>query len=257
MDYTGLMLDVDGTLIPYEYQALPSDKVVKAVAKAQEKLNVSIVTGRSLASVRPVLQRLQLTEGFAVVNNGAAVLNVATEEVLYERFIDPEELSSIISYFQNQKIPFFLKQSLLDSKESLHFFRQGEKVDKGSMLFTNEIFTLDQAEEILEALSQYSQINAHKQHHRTPGKFSISISHIQATKLHGIYEVAKRLDLDPKTFIGAGDSYNDFPLLMACGLKVAMGNAVPDLKAIADYVAPSVEEDGIADVIERFILNTK
>lgn len=41
---------------------------------------------------------------------------------------------------------------------------------------------------------------------------------------------------------------------MACGLKVAMGNAVQDLKEIADYIAPSVDEDGIADVIEKFVL---
>lgn len=42
---------------------------------------------------------------------------------------------------------------------------------------------------------------------------------------------------------------------MASGLKVAMGNAVDDLKAIADYIAPSVNEDGIVDVIEKFILS--
>ena len=41
---------------------------------------------------------------------------------------------------------------------------------------------------------------------------------------------------------------------MACGLKVAMGNAVDDLKAIADYIAPTVDEDGVADVINKFIL---
>ena len=41
---------------------------------------------------------------------------------------------------------------------------------------------------------------------------------------------------------------------MACGLKIAMGDSVEDLKVIADYVAPTVEEDGLADVIEKFIL---
>jgi hydroxymethylpyrimidine pyrophosphatase-like HAD family hydrolase len=54
--------------------------------------------------------------------------------------------------------------------------------------------------------------------------------------------------------IGVGDGYNDFPLLEACGLKVAMGNALEDLKGIADYIAPSVDEDGVANVIEKFIL---
>ncbi|HXS15232.1 MAG TPA: HAD hydrolase family protein, partial [Candidatus Saccharimonadales bacterium] len=62
-------------------------------------------------------------------------------------------------------------------------------------------------------------------------------------------------DISTEEIIGIGDGHNDFPLLMACGLKVAMGNAVDDLKAIADYIAPSVDEDGVADVIEKFILN--
>jgi len=52
--------------------------------------------------------------------------------------------------------------------------------------------------------------------------------------------------------VGVGDSYNDFPLLMACGLKAAMGNSVKEILDIADYVAPSVNDDGLADVIEKF-----
>ncbi|KKS86821.1 MAG: hypothetical protein UV61_C0006G0022 [Candidatus Gottesmanbacteria bacterium GW2011_GWB1_43_11] len=77
---------------------------------------------------------------------------------------------------------------------------------------------------------------------------------MNASKLHGIHRVSQLLPVEPHEIIGVGDGYNDFPLLMACGLKIAMGNAVPDLKAIADFVAPGVEEDGVAVVIEKFIL---
>jgi hydroxymethylpyrimidine pyrophosphatase-like HAD family hydrolase len=41
---------------------------------------------------------------------------------------------------------------------------------------------------------------------------------------------------------------------MACGLKIAMSNAVPELKVIADYIAPSIDDDGVADIIEKFVL---
>jgi hydroxymethylpyrimidine pyrophosphatase-like HAD family hydrolase len=54
--------------------------------------------------------------------------------------------------------------------------------------------------------------------------------------------------------IGVGDGHNDVPLLEAVGLKVAMGNAPDEVKAIADYVAPKLSEDGVADVIQRYIL---
>lgn len=251
------MLDVDGTLIPYLYEALPSDKIVEAIGKAKEKVAISLVTGRSYATVKTVLKRLNITEGYAVVNNGSVVIDVSNDTVVYERYIEPSDLERIISYFEEKNIPFFIKQSALDSKAFLSPYAKGDSVEKGSMLFTDEIFTSNEAESHLAFLSQFPSIHANKQHHREPHKYSLSICHVQATKLHGVHEIAKRLNLDPKTFIGAGDSYNDFPLLMACGLKVAMGNAAEELKAIADYVAPSVEEDGIADVIEKFVLNSK
>ena len=51
-----------------------------------------------------------------------------------------------------------------------------------------------------------------------------------------------------------GDSYNDLPLLNVCGLRIAMGDAPEELKAIAHYVAPSAEEDGLAVAIEEYLL---
>ena len=70
------------------------------------------------------------------------------------------------------------------------------------------------------------------------------------------HELGKILNIRTHEIIGIGDGPNDFPLLMASGLKVAMGNAIPDLKAIADYVTATVEEDGVAQVIEKFVLST-
>ena len=78
-------------------------------------------------------------------------------------------------------------------------------------------------------------------------------SHAEATKQHAVLKYAELMGIKTEEIIGIGDGYNDFALLMACGLKVAMGNAVADVKAIADYIAPSVDDDGIADIIEKFI----
>ena len=83
---------------------------------------------------------------------------------------------------------------------------------------------------------------------------SLDITSSEASKLHGVVEVAKILRISTDEIIGVGDGYNDFPLLMACGLKIAMGNAVPELKAIADFIAPTVYDDGVATVIEKFVL---
>ncbi|MDG7042371.1 MAG: HAD hydrolase family protein [Nitrososphaerota archaeon] len=64
----------------------------------------------------------------------------------------------------------------------------------------------------------------------------------------------EKLGIKKEETIGVGDFPNDLPLFKVSGLKVAMGNAVPDLKAIADYIAPTYEEDGVAEVLRKFIL---
>ena len=49
-----------------------------------------------------------------------------------------------------------------------------------------------------------------------------------------------------------GDSYNDATMLQIAGVGVAMGNGVPEIRALADYVTGSNDEDGIADALEHF-----
>jgi hydroxymethylpyrimidine pyrophosphatase-like HAD family hydrolase len=107
---------------------------------------------------------------------------------------------------------------------------------------------------ILDEFSSIPTLATHKIPHPENNKIFIDITHARATKQLGVFELAKILDIETHEIIGVGDGHNDFPMLMACGLKVAMGNAVDDLKAIADYIAPTVDNDGVADVIEKFVL---
>ena len=60
--------------------------------------------------------------------------------------------------------------------------------------------------------------------------------------------------MNPSNIVAVGDSYNDLPMLEACGLSVAMGNAPPEVKSIADFVVPSVENDGLAVAINDHVL---
>jgi hydroxymethylpyrimidine pyrophosphatase-like HAD family hydrolase len=83
----------------------------------------------------------------------------------------------------------------------------------------------------------------------------IYITHSEATKYYAAHELARILGIDTSEMIGVGDARNDAPLLNVCGLKIAMGNADNKLKSIAHYIAPSVDEDGVAHVVEKFILS--
>jgi hydroxymethylpyrimidine pyrophosphatase-like HAD family hydrolase len=87
-----------------------------------------------------------------------------------------------------------------------------------------------------------------------PVKESVHVTSSDATKANALNWIIKYLNIPRESVIGIGDSYNDKEFLEACGLKVAMGNSVPEIKALADYVAPNYQDDGVADVIEKYIL---
>lgn len=151
-------------------------------------------------------------------------------------------------YKQKYGSPFYIQDSEIGDQE----WAEDYIPKKPFATFMGNL-ELEIANELEDKLSKIPNISVHKVE-PWGGKFGVVINHALATKQHGIFEVAKLLGIDSHEIIGVGDSYNDFPLLMACGFKVAMGNAVDDLKAIADYIAPSVEEDGIVDVINKFVL---
>lgn len=256
MNYKALMLDVDGTLVHYDYEAVPTDAVATAIKKAQERVSVSIVTGRSFSSIEPILKKLELHTGFAVVNNGAHVLDIETKELLYNQPIDKKDAEEVVKALRAADIPFYLKQDLYDDAYKDGPFGNDQKVTDPHMFYTDEVLQEDKADTLLKKFSRFPNLSFYKVPHKDPEKFGLNILHVNATKLHGVEAIMERQGLQKEEIIGAGDSYNDFPLLMASGLKVAMGNAVEDLKAIADYVAPSVYDDGLVDVVERFILSS-
>jgi 5-amino-6-(5-phospho-D-ribitylamino)uracil phosphatase len=75
-----------------------------------------------------------------------------------------------------------------------------------------------------------------------------------ATKAWAVESVVKRWGLDLSDVIAFGDETNDIEMIAECGLGVAMTNSHPDLLAVADRIAPSNDEDGVAQVLESLVL---
>lgn len=246
LKYKALILDVDGTLIKGRYGS-PSARVTKAVKQARTKLHVGLATSRPLFMLARVLKKLDLS-GPSIINAGTTIIDVNTRQVLWSKTILEDDIESIFNLASDFKVKF----TMHDGKKN--FFKNGTKAKKKVFEMWAPNLVLELADEFIQEASNIPTIAVHKVPSWSEGKIDLLVTHAEATKQHGILEIAKILDISTKEIIGVGDGYNDFPLLMACGLKVAMGNAVPDLKAIADYVAPTVEEDGVADVIEKFVL---
>jgi len=66
--------------------------------------------------------------------------------------------------------------------------------------------------------------------------------------------VARTLDIPLERTMAIGDSWNDVPLLRVAGFGIAMGSSPPELRAVSDAVVGDVATDGVAEALERFVL---
>jgi len=244
------MLDLDGTTIPNKSDGMPSKKVKEAIKEVSKKVNVSVVTGRPYQNARHIINELDLKD-LAVVAGGTSIIDVEKEKIIWEKKISKKDTKEIFQFLFQRKLSSLVTNNGLDQE---FWVNSGEVFPFEPTLITLPHLSISEAESIFEELKIFEDIAVHKMVGWKKNTIWLHIMNIEASKQHAIYEVSRILGIETDEIIGVGDGYNDFPLLMACGLKVAMGNAVDELKAIADYIAPTVEQDGVADVIEKFIL---
>jgi hypothetical protein len=74
------------------------------------------------------------------------------------------------------------------------------------------------------------------------------------SKAQAMARVAQQLGVSREETLAIGDGDNDVEMVEWAGLGVAMGNATPAVKAVADWIAPSVDEDGVAVALLRYVL---
>lgn len=245
--FKAVMIDVDGSLIPYSPNALPSAKVTQAIAKAGKIVHIGLATQRPYFMVKNIARHLKLS-GPSIIAGGAQIYDFTNSKVLWEKTIEKGDVKKIYQIAKKHGIHFVVFDKDKDF-ELTPSYKPNKPFDMYSPSLSEEI-----ARKLRKDLLGISTIAINLVPSWEGLGYTVLINHALATKQHGIFEVAKLLKIKTGDIIGIGDGYNDFPLLMACGVKVAMGNAVEDLKAIADYVAPSVYDDGVADVIKKFVL---
>lgn len=248
--YKAIIFDVDGTLILRHRDAIPTPKVTKTINNSSKLIHIGVATSRPLFMLSHIVDHLKL-EGPSIISGGSQIINFPGRKFIWEKMIEKKDFLDIYAILNKIKIPFLIYDCIND--KDVNFSKENIPEKSGHIVS----FGMEEkiAHDIMKKISHISTVAAHKVPSWKSCKFDLMITHSLATKQHGIYELAKILNINTHEIIGVGDGYNDFPLLMACGLKVAMGNAVPELKAIADYIAPPVEKDGVVDIIEKFVLN--
>lgn len=249
--YKALILDVDGTTIKNQSDAMPSEKVKSAIRKADKIVKVGLATSRPFWHVIHIIEILQINAP-CILAGGSQIYDPKLKKVVWEKTIEKNDVEQIFEISKSLGI------EIKDDATGKHLRNEKLNINdyakKGPLQFWVPNLKPDLSQIFIDKLSSISTIAALKVPSWENGFSDVIISHAQGTKQHGILEVAKLLNIKTHEIISVGDGDNDFPLLMACGLKIAMGNATEGLKQIADFVAPDVEDDGVATVIEKFIL---
>lgn len=247
MKYKAIITDLDGTCVPNALDAVPSESVRKAIALAQQKVPVCAATGRPLSIAKRVIRELGIVD-YCATSDATVIYYPKTDRVVRSFPLSSDTAEAVKAHLINKDMRF-----MVGEEQSEHVYKGNALPDPTLSLAVPEL-THDQADALIQSLTHIPNISVMKVKSFIPDKVWVTVTHAEATKLHGVMTITELLGIDPREVIGIGDGYNDYPLLSACGLKIAMGNAVPELKAIADVIAPSVDDDGVAMIIRKYIL---
>jgi hypothetical protein len=268
-DYKLLVLDVDGTLIGHG--AYPSQRVVKAITAAKAKgIGVVLGTGRATEACYHLLRYLKL-DGLHILFDGAAVVEWPSNDIVFLQALPPGAARQLIelSRRHNLFLEIYAHDFYFIEKDGLLADQQREKLQITPII--TDLMSLVNRIKIVKA--QLLAVNADEkqwadlitQQMEQVCKMSWSFDPSNGiyfgnaisryvSKGGALREVVDYLGITTDQVIAVGDSFNDMPIFEVAGTKIAMGHASNDLKRIANWVAPTVDEDGVAVAIEKFIL---
>ncbi len=264
-NYKLIVSDFDWTLAGASMESTP--EVTNAIQSWLKNGNFfSIATGRQFLMIRKECERLDLKTP-VVVRGGAEIIDPITGNVLLQNLISREAIELLITELKNGSYKISIEKDdtiytdfYFDPRlKDIIVYKQLEEFMPQDVPKVIALMPTDDPESashnMHEIIKKFPQL--HIAQVKLRAGIGWDITPANATKHLGVLELIKLLGLKKEEVVGVGDGYNDFPLLEACGLKVAMGNAVEELKAIADMVVPTYEENGVAVLIEKLLADEK
>ncbi|MFV2028847.1 Cof-type HAD-IIB family hydrolase [Neisseria sp. S1] len=253
-----VFFDIDDTL--YRKQ---TDTLRPSVAQAIEALKergiiTAIATGRTLAALPNKIRRLIEDAGIdlLVTINGQYISYRG--EVLDKQPLGIDNIRGICAFLKSHHIPYAfvsektiaVSEEIPSVSEALSVILPNHPID-ADYFMKHEVYQMlafygvEQDALVEPAIAEhgFKSIRWHKQ--------SVDMLDAEGSKARGIALAIAKLGIAMQDVMAFGDGLNDIEMIETVGLGVAMGNAVPELKAIADYVCPSVEEDGVLVGLQR------
>jgi Cof subfamily protein (haloacid dehalogenase superfamily) len=269
-----LVVDIDGTIAGKSNQI--RSPVKQAILAARERgVKVAVATGRMYRSALRFHQDIGSTLPL-ICYQGAWIQDPATQKMLRHQPLSKQRALELLEHFEEPhlrsllSINFYINDRLyvpeFTAATRLYAERSGiehtviKDLRRDLPGEPTKVLALCETPEVLDGL-----LSSMRQRY-TPAELYLTRSvatffeatHPLANKGAAVQYIAEDLlGLRPENVMAIGDNFNDVEMISYAGVGVAMGNAPDAVKAGANWVAPDVEEDGVAAAIEQFVLGDR
>lgn len=272
MRFRIVALDVDGTLTNSKGEI--TERTRRAVRRVAERgALIVIVTGRRFCSAKPIVEGLGVDLMIAAHNG--ALLKKLDGELVTGCFLEPGPARRAVSALKRlgaEPIAYrgkgdfaeifveppkdeWLVDYIERNKEHARIVPSLEEAINQEVLEVLAVVRREQSELTVRLLEKSLGGSAKvlKQIPQGDDRAFIEVAHRDCGKDYPLRYLCRKLGIDRGEVIAFGDNYNDREMLEFAGLGVVMGNAHEDLKEDRFLIAPSNDEDGVAQVLERLM----
>lgn len=268
-----IALDVDGTILDSDGVLRP--RVKRMIDRAQRAgIAVTLATGRRYRATAALAMELDIRAPL-VLNNGALVCDREAREILYHRPLATRTARAAVRISRARGTAPVVYRHALDGPDMYYealtadpwFVSWLKKPgvcarvdDLGGVLSPGpEKMVVFERLAVLDGVEQdwRAQLPGSFRIYRSldmDGQGALELLHGKCSKASGIRRVAAYLGIPRSQVLAIGDGENDIEMLAYAGLGVAMDNAPPAVKRAAEVVAASNDEDGVAQVLERYVV---
>lgn len=269
-----IALDLDGTTLNND--RVISERNRKALQQASEMgVNIVIATGRPFSALPEDVFEIPAIR-YVLTSNGASITDLKEDKTFYKNCLSPLAVEKSVELLRQHDyvVECFVKGiAYIDRPYFEEVKRTGSSIRNIDYILKtrNPVdsiydFMLEHRDEIENININFEDISekpAMREKLLTLPETTITssfnhnleIGGATTSKAEALSQMGKLLGISQAEMMAIGDSPNDMAMMLASGMPVAVGNAEEEVKAIAKYVALSNHEDGVADAVEKFVLN--
>lgn len=261
-----LVLDMDDTLLTDDHRI--SDKNKAALRKAQDLgVYVVLASGRPTPAMTTYAEELELAryDSYILAYNGAVIMRTKDESILFEQSLTKEEIHRLYDFSVAHKVHIitYINGKIVSETDSPYIDVERkitgmpfEKVSNFKAAINGPAIKCILLEEpnYLKAVEAILKKEMPDKSVATSKPYFLEVTHHGIDKAESLKRLAAKLNIKQEEIIAVGNAGNDLSMVEYAGLGIWVDNVNPELRDKADVIVASNNNDGVAEVVERFIL---